>query len=171
MLKTSISIILFFISIQLYSQCDYVLNETDEFTGDKQLKTQAVIDKNIIGPTALMFFSKVNDTFFLTNRITFDYSQSIVIPKKEKLMLKLMNDSIITLHATNNFKGEIRSNYGASVTSIEADYYINKLQINLISKYPPVKYRMYVYQNEYIEKKIKKKFLKNIGRAAECILK
>lgn len=169
-MKYLMTVILYFISVSVFSQCDYIVNEKDEFTGEKKLKTEAVIERNIIGPTAHVYFTRINNNYFFTPRLTFNNAQSMVVDKGGKIMLKLMNDSIITLHSTDVFRGEIMSSYSATITTLTPDYDIDSSQLEIIKRYPLVKFRLYLYPDEYIEKEIKKKFLKDLSQAAKCIM-
>jgi hypothetical protein len=110
-------VFLFFVPLNTIAQCNCIVNEQDEFTGNKRVTTGAAIEKNFVGATAFLSFKRINNSYYL----------------------------------------KFQKSY-------------SKASLEVIRKYPPKKYRIYLYEG-YLEDKIKQKHWREISNAAKCILK
>jgi len=80
------------------AQCDFIVNETDEFTKRRQVATEAEFGTVLKKKKNKMQFTRVDTLLFLSLDITF-FEAAHFIKKGQELILKLENDSIVHLTA------------------------------------------------------------------------
>lgn len=172
MKKLLFAIIAIIITFSANAQkCDYLKNEVDAFTGEKIVITNFVnINKKF---TSKHFFAHSfgfsGGFYFISIKLT-GGGESLFISKGNKLLLKLNDDSILELEASEPQKTEFRSVNGASYSFIVPTYHILKEQLEQIANTGVKLIRMETSENQY-DSEVTEKDNKKIKQSIDCLLK
>lgn len=147
------------------AQCDFEENKTDEFTKAVIKETKAVWLFTDFGGGQAFSIRQVDSTYYIKMRVSAVGSVSMVVGHDAELMLKLSNDSIITLHSIDVYGADISNN----ASNLYAKYRATKEQVELLSKYGVVKFRYYLTDG-YVEKDVKAKWQTRLIEHAKCML-
>lgn len=160
------------VSLAAFPQdCNYMVNEIDEFTGDNEKITEFVnINKKFTSRYFLSHsFSNINGVYVLNMKLT-GGGQSLFISKDRKLYLKLTDGQIITLQTIKNYKTEFQAVYGGGqVSTIIPGYPITKEQLLLIQEVGIAKIRQETDDSNY-ETDVTEKDNKKIAQSINCVL-
>lgn len=120
-------LLFFFISLHSFAQCDFIKNKKDDFTG-KQIKE--------VGTSGLKIIQQ-DTSYFYEQTVAIVGASGFEVKEGSTLYLKLDNDSVLSLFVgKSQFKGTNAS--GASIVLCSID----KSQLETLSKYKIVKYKM-----------------------------
>ena len=163
------SISSFFFSVS-FSQCDYSINEVDEFTKKEKKQTYSKLIREFTGSNANILFDKQGVNYWLTLNYNVQYAKAMVVGHKDLLFLKLENDSVVTFAPENIVSGDMRTINRITTTQIIITYKLNKEDLQFLSLHKIVSVRVN-FTDGYRDHSVKPKFHKTIKKAIECILK
>lgn len=173
-MKNILSIILLFFTIQLTSfgqSCKYYEDKVDDMTNDTIVSTFGIVAKS--WTAGLVFtFKKVNSSNFIRMSYGIGGTKAMVIGKGDKMIIKLGNDSIITLNSIEVASGEFSNTSGVRETKLICFYSISKEELQAININKIAKVRIYL-TDSYVEMDAskKKKHKKALYKALGCFLK
>lgn len=161
-------LLLLFIPIGTKAQhCVGLKMEKDEFTGASKKSIVTPLENNLFGPTKTFKFRKINDNFYLD--VYHQMGSVVGIREGAKIMLKLSNDSVVTLYSIDGYVSDYITVGTTIVKYILPTYKATEYDFSLLAKYDCVKYRIY-YSDGYVDYTVKSKFFEGIKKSATCII-
>ena len=148
------------------SNCEYWENEVDDMTNDTIVSTFAKIGQT---PAAgLVFtFRKYNQHYFIRMGYGLYGIHSLLISSDAELLIKLNNDSLITLKTIDSYLGDFVGNE----TKLIAFYPITLKEIKAIQRNRIIKVRFYLSDSyAEIEAFTKSKKVAKIQKAIDCFM-
>lgn len=160
----------------MYSQkCDFLKNEVDPITGEKNVITKFEnINKKF---TSRFWFaqalsksinSEFGEIYLLSLKLT-GGGQSLFIKKGDNLILKLNDDSIMKLPAFDNYTTDFKIISGAKVSSVIASYNPTIEQLQEIKDKGIKLIRMETSDSDY-DSEVTPKDNKKIAQSIECVI-
>jgi hypothetical protein len=151
------------ISVLGQAQCKYAINKTDDFTGEKilQTKNESILIAFLRGNEPCFYWAfkrtinKGKVDYYITgfyerdcqSKDFGDYRRAFKIG--QKMMLKLDNDSLISLSGEKENKSYWKKNdvFGLYMAGwyLDNEYHLTKHQIEMLSQHKIVKARVYYY--------------------------
>lgn len=172
MKKIFISLLLIMTAFGSIAQkCDYYENTVDAMTKDTLVSTWAKVAQTFT--QGMVFtYKKLNSSYFIRMGYGLSGYQAIVIGKDAELMIKLQNDSIITLKSTDIVTADINTANGIGESKITCFYRVEREQLEAIKQHKLKLIRFYTTDG-YIEMEAftKKKKVANNDEAIDCLLK
>jgi hypothetical protein len=169
-MRKAILFTLLFIPVFCFGQ-KLVKNEVDEFTGIsvKTTSLEQLVSESPWGGNSFHLsesVKRINDNYYLIVRFSLDNVFSVA--SEQKLMIKLENDSIVTLlnkeyDISSNGRGAIGGKQGVYLT-----YPIESDDLDLLKENKATKIRIYTTDG-YLEKDIKEKNQDKIKKCIELV--
>ncbi len=153
-----------------FSQCKFKKDEVDEFTKNRIRETKDFMVAGVFSQSYMVQLRQVNDGYFLKLGYSTLGTSSIVIGQGDELMIKLNNDSVITLQSLEIASATHSYSSGMTATTIYCNYSITKEQLELLAKNPAVKIRFYTTDG-YLEKETTTNGIDRLLSFANCIIK
>ncbi|MDX2189525.1 MAG: hypothetical protein SFY32_06660 [Bacteroidota bacterium] len=163
---------LILISLRSISQpCSEVKVHIDEFTKERIKEIDISLTKEFMMEEDVSINIKNSKDTYVANvnvYVRFDYA--IMVTTKSRFFFKLQNDSVITIVPTEAVTGSIHTYENKTRSSFSANYSISKEQLNLLSTYELVKFRL-EHTRGKIEFKVNKNNAQKLKDAVGCLLK
>lgn len=159
------ALILLLLPLSLSAQnCKYHENERDPFTGKNRLVTRANIGVNL-STSFDWYFKRIDSTYMLTLRWTDPAASTIM--EDDKLLIKLDNDSILTLRALWTAVPEVDQYYKWTWAS----YSMERWQIEAIAQSQVAMMRIYGIDG-YVDRPLTnaRRNKEKVTAAARCLV-
>jgi hypothetical protein len=164
------SFVLLFMAFNCRAQSDCSIKETiDEFTKSKIRETKLFTVASGLSQNVNFQLSKVDSDFHLTIRYEVLGFSPLVIEKGSELMLKLTNDSILTVYALETSVAGSKGG-GGKTTQLFGRYTVTSEQLSILGNVPSTKLR-FITTSGYIEKEFTAPGTDRLLKNARCMLK
>lgn len=165
-MKTIITLLCLSASLCLSSQCVYIKNEVDEFTGLKVKETEdASLYYTLFGQMKVSFRA-IDDNYYL--KLYFSSSSIWSISEGSELMLKLQDSSIVSVKCVERVVADYIVSGSSTLWYGYIKFNITKADLINLGTKDLLKLRLYTTDG-YIEKDIKAAKTQSIKELATCI--
>lgn len=164
-------ILLFFSNQVTYGQCKYYQDYVDDMTQDTIVETFGLVAKDW-GRGLVFTFSKSNSSKFIIIKYGVIGIHPMATEKGDKMLVKLGNDSLITLTTGDSTSAKFFNEAGVKETKLRCIYRVTKEQLIAINTYKIKKVRVYLRSSSFeMEATTKKRKVRALYKALGCFLK
>lgn len=160
------SFIFFFASNPINAQCNFSVNEVDEFTKKKKVETKELKFSGKVGMNSFIRFGSVGDNYhYLSLKIN---RESLpIVSSDDKLLIFLDNGEVLECLPVKPEVPEVSTDYGVLMSTLFIQYNLSEEQSDQIAKNQIKKVRVGSFDG-YLELEPKPKLKAKIMKAANC---